>query len=345
MLYTHITQDCISVDTADGMRYQITTTVIDDPIEHYGELPDPFLFVYDVVEALDPKQDVFVRVGSPYDLENVVVGRAATITAGTLRYRTNSFMVRYTDLEIAVQAKQAIKQRVDTAVMTWYTYKSAFYALLETTEHPTTDEEYIQTLTNAYVAARDARIAAEAAAVTASTAVATALVEANAAAQMVQIYYNEVAFCQTGRVTYWLGTPGVKSGVSNLSTASNTFFTEIRAAYDAHSGFVYPASPPGTSDWHEVHEALVDMELALGTWATAYPFVNLLDTLFATFCSGANNGYMTAVNTKNSKDLAVANAQTAKEKADASVATAQAAEDAALAAVRAACPTFDPSTV
>lgn len=344
MIYTLITQECIPVTLDDGMKYQITTTVTDA-----GELPDVFLFVHDIVETSDPKQDVFVRVGNPYDLENVVVGREAALAAGLTRYRTNMFLARYTDLELAVQAKQAISQRIDTAVNTWYTYKEEFRETppLTPTDHPTTDEEYLQTLTNAYKDTIAARQAAETDALAAAEAVKDAEAAAAAAASLVQVYKKETEFCQTARVTYWNGTPGVKSGVSALSSASQTFFNAIKAVYNSYSGYTYPAHP-GAGEFFDMWSALSAMETALtGTngWSTSEPYVAQLDAAFNTFCSGASTGYATAVADKNVKDLAVANAQTAKEKADASVATAQANEDAALAAIKAVCPTFDPSSV
>lgn len=340
--FTKITQECIPVDTLEGMRYQITTTVT-----YAGELPDVFLFVYDIVDALDPKQDAFVRVGSPYDLENIVVGRAATIAAGTVRYRTNAFEVRYTDLELAVQAKQAISQRVDTAVQTWYTYKMEFESAfpLVPTDHPTTDEEYLVTLTGVWQAATAARVAAEAAALAAAEVVKDALAASAAAAALVLVYQTETTFCQTARVTYWLGTPGVKAGVTALAVASNLFFTDTVAEYDAHSGAIFPSATGIDPDWTGIYAALLAMQTALSAWTVSAPSVTLLDTAFSTFCSGASAGYMSAVGDKANKDLAVANAQTAKEQADASVATAQAAEDAALAAIKTACPTFDPFSV
>jgi hypothetical protein len=331
MIYTTVTQECIPVDTEDGMRYQITTTIVDP-----GELPDVFLFVQDITDVADPKQDVFVRVGSPYDLENVLVGRDSAIAAGVLRYRTNMFVVRYTDLEVAVQAKQAISQRVDTAINTWYTYTTEFESPypLPVIDHPITDEEYLQTLTNAYKAAVTAREAAEAAAVLAQAQVTIALADAAAAAAMIQIYQNETTFCQTARSSYWMGSPGILSGVSALSSASQAFYSSINALY---------ISDPIT--YAALLAPLNLMSGQMAAWLATEPYMSMMDVVLATFCSGASTGYSIAVTNKVTKDIAVANAQTAKEQADASVATAQANEDAALAAVKAVCPTFDPSSV
>lgn len=345
MIYTLITQECIPVTLDDGMKYQITTTVVDP-----GELPDVFLFVHDVIELSDPKQDMFVRVGNPYDLENVVVGREAALAAGLTRYRTNMFVNRYTDIELAVQAKQAISQRIDTAVNTWYTYKAEFKEVppLVPSDHPTTDEEYLQTLTDAYKAAMEARKAAEAAAAAAAEAVKDAEAAAAAAAQIVQIYETETTFCQTAYKTYWSGAPGLKSGLTALATGSNNFFNDIVDWFNANTGTHgghFPGTPPSDPAWTDCYTALGVMQTTLTSWMSASSYVSLLDTALANFCAGAATGYSAAVNDKNNKDLDVANAQTAKEKADASVATAQANEDAALAAIKAVCPTFDPSSV
>jgi len=350
MIKTEVTQECIPVELDDGMKYQITTTVVVP-----GELPDVYLFVHDVIDLVDPKQDVFVRVANPYDLENIVTTRAAAITNGTKRYRANAFVVRYTDVELAVQAKQAVLQRVDTAVNTWYVFRSEFEVPappppLPILYRPETDEEYLQTLVNAYKAAIEARVAAEADAVTAQAAVTTAEAEAAAAAAMVLIYEKETTFCQTARTTYWLSPLGLLSGVSNLSSKSQQFFNDSKTIYNTYGACgTYPACSALPGTWqYDLHAKLLVMEAALtgtGGWSTSEPYMGLMDTVLASFCSAATVGYTTAVNTKSSKDLAVANAQTAKEKADASVATAQANEDAALAAIMTACPTFDISSI
>jgi len=351
MIKTEVTQECIPVELDDSeMKYQITTTVVAP-----GELPDVYLFVHDVIELTDPKQDVFVRVANPYDLENIVNTRAASILNGTKRYRANAFIVRYTDVELAVQAKQAVLQRIDTAVNTWYTFRSEFEVPappppLPILYRPETDEEYLQTLVNAYKAAVEARISAEADAVLAQAAVTAAEAEAAAAAALVQVYEKEVTFCQTARSTYWLSTLGIKNGVANLSTKSQQFFNDTKAVYNSYGSCgTYPACSAAPGTWqYDLHAKLLVMEAALtgtGGWSTSEPYMALMDSTLAAFCSAASTGSTTAVNNTNTKDLAVANAQTAKEKADASVATAQANEDAALAAIMTVCPTFDISSI
>lgn len=347
MNYTDIIQECIPITDSDtGLKYQITTTVVTE-----GELPDVFLFVYDIVQVVDPKQDAFVRVGNPYDLENVIAGRDAAIAAGATRYRTNMFVVRYTDLELAVQAKQAVAQRIDTAVNTWYTFKEQFRSLdpPPLDPRPTTDEEYLQTLTTAYKDAIAARQAAEAGVVTSTEAIKDAEAAAAAAAQIVAIYQTEVTFCQTGRVTYWASASGILTGVANLAGAFKTYFNSMIIWFNAnnptyHTGH-YPGIPPAPGVWYAFYAYLVSVELALQSWAVSEPYMALFDTSITDFCSGATTGYTIAVNDKSNKDNAVSTAQTEKEKADATLATAQANEDAALAAIKAVCPTFDPSTV
>ena len=343
MLLSQITQECIQVDVDDVLKYQITTTVTTA-----GELPDVFLFVYDVIETTDPKQDAFVRVGNPYDLQTLLVGRAAAIAAGLTRYRTNAFVVRYTDLETAVQAKQAIKQRIDTAINTWYSFVVDFEATPPVmSDHPTTDEEYIITLTGVYTAAVTTREDAEAAVIVAAAAVTAAVASAAAASAQMLLYQNEVTFCQTARVTYWNSTPGVKSGITALEAAVQIYIAAGKAVYNAESGFTYPAVPPA-GPWYNFWSALQDIDAAFtgpSGWSSSSAYVALLDTAFTNFCASATSGYIAAVNAKNTADLAVATAQTAKNQADANVVSAQAAEDVALAAIKAVCPTFDPSSI
>jgi len=342
MLDTDITLECIPVDDPDGgLKYQITCTCT-----VAGELPDTYLFVYDVVVPADAKQDAFVRVANPYDLEHVVVGRAAALAAGVLRFRTNEMVVRYVDLQLAVQAKTAIGSRIDTAILLWYAFKTDFESTTPPSvdPHPTTDQELLQTLTDVYKAAIAAREAAEEAVVTAMQAVTDAVTAAATAASLVQVYLRETTFCQTGRVTYWASTNGVKAGTIALAGASRTFFNAQVAWYNA-TGYVYPGAAPPSGIWLTFYNQLVAMAAALTSWAVSEPFVALLDTAFSAFCVDASTGYSIAVTAKAVADVAVATAQTDKNKADADLAAAIAAEDAALAAIKAVCPTFDPSSV
>jgi hypothetical protein len=349
MLKTEITQDCIAIDDpVDGLRYQITTTVIDDPVVHAGELPDTYLFLFEIVVPADAKADLFVRVCNPYDFDSVVIGRAAALTAGVTRFRTNEFTVRYADLELAVQARQAINQRIDTAINTFYIFKSEFYTPVVTPDYrPSTDEEYLVTLTNTYKTATAARETAEAAVVTATAAVTAAIAAAATAAQLVQIYARETTFCQTGRVTYWASATGVMAGATNLATASKTFFNDQVTWFNANNPIhdVYPDISHCSGIWLTLGMELQTMEAALSSWGISEPNVALLDSTLTSFCSDASTGYASAVTAKAVADVAVATAQTAKQKTDADLASAIAAEDAALAAIKAVCPTFDPSSV
>jgi hypothetical protein len=344
MLDTDITLECIPVDDPDGgLKYQITATCT-----VAGELPDTYLFVYDVVVPADAKQDAFVRVANPYDLEHVVVGRAAALAAGVTRFRTNEFVVRYVDLQLAVQAKTAIGARIDTAILLWYTFKTDFESTTPPSvdPHPTTDQELLQTLTDVYKAATAAREAAEAAVVTDTAAVTAAIAAAATAAQLVQIYARETTFCQTGRITYWEGATGVKAGVTALAAASRVFFNDQIAWYNLNNPdhVVYPTTPSDPV-WLPFHTELQHMEAALSSWGISEPNVALLDSTLSAFCVDASTGYSIAVTAKAVADVAVATAQTAKQKADADLASAIAAEDAALAAIKTVCPTFDPSSV
>jgi len=345
MLDTDITLECIPVDDpTEGLKYQITATCT-----VAGELPDVYLFCYDIVVPADAKQDAFVRVANPYDLEHVVVGRAAALAAGVTRFRTNEMVVRYVDLQLAVQAKAAIGSRIDTAILLWYTFKTDFESTTPPSidPHPTTDQELLQTLTDTYKAATTAREAAETAVVTAAAAVTAAIAAAANAAALVQVYARETTFCQISRVTYWASATGVKAGATNLATASKTFFNDLVAWFNANNtaGGVYPGTPPTSGIWLTLYTELGTMGTALAAWAVSEPNVALLDTAFSAFCVDASTGYSVAVTAKAVADVAVATAQTDKNKADADLAAAIVAEDAALAAIKAVCPTFDPSSV
>ncbi|RLI88037.1 MAG: hypothetical protein DRP01_00355 [Archaeoglobales archaeon] len=351
MLTTTVDQECLQEMLADGtLKYTIITTVVDK-----GELPYLQFFVYSVVDPADPKDDTFERVGNPYDLENVNNNRTAAIIAGETTYLSSELRREYLTLDVAVQAKDAVKSRVNDGVKAWYTYVTEFEGS-SSDVYPTVDPSYEQALINAYTAAKVARVAAEGTVTDADTDVTVAEAEASAAAQIVAIYQSEKSFCDSARLVAWTNYYGaVGSFSSSIVTQNNRysgFITSITAAYDAHSGSTYPVAPTDP-DWSTVFTALNSYSSdpanfqtgPLALFQSSENYGATLDAEFAAFCAAAAANYTAALGQKQAKDQAVATSVTAKEEAEASLVVAQEAEDTALAAVVAVCPTFDPLSV
>jgi len=336
---------------SDGtLKYVILSTVTDP-----GELPHTHLFVFQIVDTVDPKDDIFLRVGNPYDLENVNVSRIDAVDDGEQYYLASELRKEYKTLDTALDAKDAINSRINDAVKAWYSYITEFEGS-DTEDYPTTDPSYEQALKDAYATAKENRKAAEDAVTASDTALTLAQSEASLAQQKVQIYANEVEFCETARVTYWVTYYGAVGSytpeVTNLRNNYQSYIEDIVAAYDAANTNPYP-NPPTAPGWNPVWTALNThfsdpSDFTTGPQATFQEkenFGSLLDSAFASFCSNAAANHAAALSEKQLKDQDVADAVTAKEEAEAALVAAQQAEDEALAAVLAVCPDFDPLSV
>lgn len=351
MLTTLIQQERIQELLVDGsLKYSIVSTVTDK-----GELPYEQLFVYQIVDSVDPKDDVFQRVGNPYDLENVNIDRSIAIVAGDKTYLSSELRREYSTLSVAVEGKDAIDSRINDAVKAWYTYITEFTGT-DTDAYPTTDPSYEQALKDTYAAAKEARKAAEEDVGTKESDLIVAGEKANSAAQLVLIYKAEVEFCQSTRVVNWSNYFGAvntfKPASVSLNNKYQSFVTSIIGTYNAQSGSIYPGAPVDpawTSIWQALNTYQGDPAAfvagALATFQSNENYGALVASEFATFCGTANTNYVGAINAKAVTDKAVSDAVTAKEEAEATLATAQEAEDTALAAVMAVCPDFNPLSV
>ena len=358
MLFTHVQQDCTSVPQSDGSTvYDITSAVIDA-----GELPHSNIFVFTISDVIDISRDAFTRVANPYDIEHVAQARDTAVANSETLYLTSIMYRRYTDLQIAVEAKAAIKSRIDNCVNSWVTYKNAFRGSLEIL-HPTAEPTYEQQLQDAYVAARTARVAAEAAITAASAAVDVARTAATDAAEISDLYKAEVQYC-AGVSTIGSGTwymydlaLGTIAGVTGLLPSANIFLAATKTQFGALA--THYSSPPVTVVYQPsgapagmpsyFSSLLASIQTYDGAVANFIQNSAAYRAQFvaaqAAFCTNASTKYGAKVVVAAQKNAALATAIQAKQEADASLTQAENAEAAALAAVRAVCPDFDPNSI
>ena len=361
---TKVTQESKQLPLEDGtFKYTIRTTVIEK-----GELPHSNLFVFKIADPNDPKDDIFERVGNPFDLEKGILSRDAALLANAENYLDGTLLKEYTELEIAVQAKAAIVSRVEESVNAWITYMSDFAGISDV-YHPTGDPGLEESLVIVYTDAKAARVAAEESVVDAEADVVLATAVAALAAEKVAIYQKQVEFCANASQVYWTnyyGAVGVYTQqMSTFMTASEhhsadyqNMWMDVRDQYNAFTEATYPVDPGG--DYSELHSILQQHEqVSAGYQSGALDTIKKAQTTFqqnetygtslndacAAFCGEANASYNVAAADKSLKDIEVANAVTAKENANAVLVAAQTAEDATLADILALCPTFDPNSV
>jgi len=238
---TRIEQDSIEVILADGSAAFRVTTTVTDP----GILPDTGLFVFTIVDPLEPKSDTFVRVAQPHDINFMLRDRDNAVAAGDTEFLYLQVALSYASIETAVQAKTAIKSRIDAAISRWYVYQTEFVGV-ENTLHPGVDPEYEQALKAVYVTARDARVLAETAVEDADDAVVAAQVLLEHVQEISEIRKTETEFCTTVNGTLWpqvkLGWTGFNAGSGALYTASKSFWTSAKAFDDIADPFYSTSS-------------------------------------------------------------------------------------------------------
>lgn len=287
-------------------EYKMETTVTSK-----GELPRTQIFVYTIMDAVDPTADIFARVATVGDLDGaaeLLTLRDAAIAAGATEYTTSYFSIQYADLTIATQARSAIATRINELINDWVLYNDTFIVNNGIDQlFPSADPALEETLTAAYADAKTARKAAEVDLVTAATELLLAEKDVTNAKAIYNIYKLEVEFCQKTRMTDWY----------NLDNALTALLVDPT--------FVDPAKT---------------IYITNGQPARIAVAADLLS-----FSQNAAAKISWSYNNVNAMESLAADAVTTKKEAEASLAAAQKAENAALAALMAVCPTFDPASV
>lgn len=344
MLNTVVQMDRDTILLPDGVSvYQITVSVTDK-----GELPHSNIFVYQIYDTLDTTRDTFQRVATPYDIENIPTTRNEAITAGVSFFLASVLYRKYSNLSQAVQAKDAIRSRVDNCINAWHTYKVSFEGT-ELINHPTAEASYEQQLADAYVDARDERVEAEEALVDAEQTLEDARNAVDRAVALSDVYRTWIDFTGQSYSIYWTD---YYTAVQSVYTSLMAIFALFRADFLAITGQSYIATGSygsyphvSTSDGNTWLSNLQAMQAAAAAFNEESGNGASLQDSFGNFAVAANSGYATQQGVIATANRAVAQALTAKKEAEASLVAAQTAEDAALAAARAVCPDFDPTQV
>lgn len=191
MEYTHVEQDCygIVVDNQDVF-------VMETAVKSAGELPRTQIFVYTIGRESDPATDKFARVGSPQDVQDLQPNRDDAIALQEPEYLTSEVNLDYPELTVAVQAKEALRTRINQLIKNWVAYRDNFEDRSgETQLFPTVDPDLEDSLKDNYVAARDATAAAEEDVEAADDALEDAQTELDHTLAILAIYDNELLFC------------------------------------------------------------------------------------------------------------------------------------------------------
>lgn len=194
MKYTSITQKRYSVSpTPDTIKFRIETTVLE-----MGELPRVDIFVYDVVDSVDPSMDVFSHVASLAELQSLENERDKAIVKGDSSYMSPYIEMEYTDLETAVAAAPTLNARINDLILAWITYSSDFDSGGDLTYNlPTVSDSELDARKNAYVEAKKETTTASADVVTAGSALDSAETTLAHNQEILSIYNSQKSFCDT----------------------------------------------------------------------------------------------------------------------------------------------------
>lgn len=318
---------------ADGsFQYGITAFVAEA-----GELPHSSLFLYEITDVVDATQDAFIRVATPYDLENVLVGRDPARDVGNSYYLSSTLTRNYTDLNLAVQAKEAVKSRVNDGVRSWYDFSSDFMGDTDV-YHPTADATYEVQLQDAYYAARTTRQDAETAFAASEASLVLARDAATANTAITAAYKVQLDYITRARA-YW----DTYFGIIQTITSGLGFAGKTKTYQTTVAQLIADADPadPLYSVWVA---AYATQEANLETLSNNEISATQLTAELLTSYQSLTGLYNTSLQQATVKNNAVSAAVILKKEAEALLASALLAEDAALALALAVCPTFVPTT-
>ena len=289
-----------------------------------SELPHLSVFLVNVVDVFDPKQDMLARVATLADLTLVPIGRdvgIATPSGDGIQFLTATWIASYDTLETALDAAQAFRDRVNKLVVDWQTFRTEFNAPSPTPAvytFPAADTSPKTVLINTYKVAKQDRYQKQ----IAKDASDTALVAAQTDNTYKQGLFSNMV-------------PIVAAVTTNQSEMSQVigFFTTLQAAGTTFAG----ANPSGTG----IVTFQAALTLAAAQSAQAIAFAADAGTLL-----GLVGTYQNARQSDASAATTALTAATADQIAKTQALTAAIAlETAALAAVLVICPDFDKHSI
>jgi len=321
---TTISQNCQStLDSTGTTRFDITTTI---EWLYPGDLPQSEIFVQHVTAANDPKADAFQRIATLYDLTTITSGRARALEKGESTYLARSFTLSYQDLQTANEAKKLVQSRIDRLISDWKIYTSEFTSSSQTL-FPLATPGILQARIDAFVAAKQARGAAEIVASDAERALTD--VQADAVRKNAALTQATALRMECLQAT---------NSLTQLSGTYNSFWTSVNSALSGLRVYIdgQPAGSVGALEAiRDAFSAALADQAAPGEAVLA---ALLADALQA--CALRATELSSAVTAKAIADGAAATAQTDLTVAQAEAAAATAAAEAAYALVKEVCPSY-----
>lgn len=357
LLRSRVTYDQTTSTSVDGV-VTFNLRLVFEPKE--GDLPDGVsgVFVKEVIVPSDPKQDRFKRIATLADLGRTATSRERALDGARYRpagapyitsrspgpsmlYLSGALTLQFDNLQVAIQAKATIEQRIDALIADWQSFRDSYVTVTQT-EFPLADAAIVAAAKQnfydkvaAYVVALDAKKTATAAL---SSAQQTLAVKSLEKARVDSL--KELVCTNTPRFTtyasayaqYFSGSNGRKKLRDVLALAKSYHPAAVSdTTYDSVAAAI---------------EAALSIELAAYADLEASQTNNYVvgaDKMFEA-CNILDAQLLAA--RKDATDAATAVSATTTTLATATAAADKARVDknTALAALIAVCPAYDPKT-
>lgn len=324
------------VEIEDEPRYRLYASCTEQ-----GDLKDKHIFKMEIISATDDSKDVFaglVEMSDLDDTEGFKTNRYDAVLAGDQYWRSPQFAQYYEDVDVAVQAKEVLKDEINRLIEQYVTYSTQYETAGEDLTFPTGEPTIIDAQKEAYQTALDDYTKAQEAQATAKTELETAEAEFEEVKQWIdkkEELEADLKACKArlndfvNRVKAFYGT-----GIPYDCLWITNEITDFIEAYDADGSGVdneRDSLNSAKDNFAKQRASFNAVDIALGE--------DLID-----LCSGmvADNYYLVTDADYATKENAVTAAQTAKVAADATVTAKYAVLELAYENVKAVCPSWTP---
>lgn len=230
MLYTEIKTHSYSVNEGTAEVGYIIAYACEDA----GELPTKHVFAYEVGDPNDPATDAFHHVATIHEIQDVEVSRDAAIAAGNTIYFLTYAELTYTDLDIAVQARDQFNTRLNELTRGWITFRDTFATDEQTKLFPSSDPEVEEQAIQDYADAKEVRQEAEVVADLAAVGVTTTQADIDNASEFIVVYEAQLAYLEQSNTEFTtyvdlIVNEGTTAANYRTGTILNTYETEWSA--------------------------------------------------------------------------------------------------------------------
>ena len=165
MANLQLTQDRSVQVTAEGQTTYVITATVTAP----GDLPSTGIFLYNIADPADPKDDSFLRIVSVFELTQADATRALAVSNGNSVFRQNKVTVTSDSIDVALAQSQTIRDRINALIADYTNLTDTFlngndpppFTASVNTTHPSNELSIEDALIEEYRTVKTARKDAE----------------------------------------------------------------------------------------------------------------------------------------------------------------------------------------